>query len=354
MGNRARTMQALRFGVPFVFLASAPLGFLLGDGWSWLTPALTPAVLTGFGWALGVEDGDESEAGLLRYRALPWLYIVAQIGVIIWAALAVSSRSVGPLAAVGLTVSVGVTAGIFGIVAAHEMVHSPARAERALGLGLFACVGYMHFRIAHIHGHHVRGATFEDPASARYGESVYRFLPRSIAGQVREAWAFEAKRLRRRRRPVFGLRNRMLLYGVVELVILAGVTLLGPRAVGFWIGQAIVAIVLLEVFNYIAHYGLARRRDARGVYERMDARHSWNSARRMNNWALFNMGRHSDHHRRPSHAYQRLSALPEAPQLPAGYAEAILLSLAPPLWRRVMHPRVERWLREPAPVRKGA
>jgi alkane 1-monooxygenase len=66
------------------------------------------------------------------------------------------------------------------------------------------------------------------------------------------------------------------------------------------------------------------------------------------NWALFNMGRHSDHHRRPSQAYQRLSALPDTPQLPAGYAEAILLSLAPPLWRRVMDPRVERWMGEHA------
>ena len=140
---------------------------------------------------------------------------------------------------------------------------------------------------------------------------------------------------------MFGPGNRLLLYLVVELAILAGVALLGWRALTFWIGEAVVAILLLELFNYIAHYGLTRRRDARGVYERMDARHSWNSARRMNNWALFNMGRHSDHHRRPSQAYQRLRALPDAPQLPAGYAEAILLSLVPPLWRRVMDPRVD-------------
>ena len=341
-------MQVFRFGVPFLFLASAPLGFLLGGGWAWLTPVMTPVVLTGFGWALGLEAGEASEAGWLRYRALPWLYIAAQIGVIFWAALVISSPGVSPLAAVGLTVSVGTTAGIFGIVAAHEMVHSPIRGERGLGMMLFACLGYMHFRIAHIHGHHVRGATLEDPASARRGESVYRFVLRSVDGQVREAWAFEAKRLSRRGRPVLGPGNRLLLYLVVELAILAGVALLGWRALAFWIGEAVVAILLLELFNYIAHYGLTRRRDARGVYERMDARHSWNSARRMNNWALFNMGRHSDHHRRPSQAYQRLRAQPDAPQLPAGYAEAILLSLVPPLWRRVMDPRLEGWTGEPA------
>ncbi|HXQ09687.1 MAG TPA: hypothetical protein VN805_01685 [Caulobacteraceae bacterium] len=161
-------MQALRFGVPFLFLASAPLGFLLGGAWAWLTPALTPLVLTSFGWALGEELDESSEGRGLRYRALPWLYITAQIGVIAWAVSAISGRGVGLLAAVGLTVSVGMTAGIFGIVAAHEMVHSRSSAERGLGLSLFACLGYMHFRIAHLHGHHVRGATFEDARVERW------------------------------------------------------------------------------------------------------------------------------------------------------------------------------------------
>jgi len=336
-------MEALRIAVPFVFLASAPVGFALGGGWVWLTPALTPLALAGFGWALGGESGEASEAGWLRYRALPWLYIAAQIGVIAWGAFAIGNPRVDLLAAVGLTVSVGMAAGIFGIVAAHEMVHSPLKAERGLALSLFACLGNMHFRIAHLHGHHVRGATFEDPASARLGESVYHFLVRSIAGQVGEAWAFEAKRLRRRGRSLLWLGNRLIAYLMIELALLAGVSLLGWRALAFWIGEAAVAILLLELFNYIAHYGLQRGRDARGNYDRMDARHSWNSSRRMNNWALFNMGRHSDHHRRPSQAYQRLVALPGAPQLPGGYAEAILLSLIPPLWRRVMDPRVARW-----------
>jgi alkane 1-monooxygenase len=349
-------MLALRFAVPFLFLASAPVGFALGGAWAWLTPTLTPLALAGFGWALGVESGEASRGGWLCHRALLWLYIVAQIGVIVWAAAAIGSPRADLLAVVGLTVSVGTTAGIFGIVAAHEMVHSPRKAERGLALGLFACLGYMHFRIAHLHGHHVRGATFEDPASARFGESVYHFLVRSIVGQVGEAWTFEAKRLRRRGRPVLGLGNRLIVYLLIELLILAGVALLGWRALGFWIGEAAVAILLLELFNYIAHYGLQRRRDARGIYERMSAQHSWNSRCRMNNWSLFNMGRHSDHHRRPSQAYQRLVALPRAPQLPGGYAEAILLSLVPPLWRRVMDPRVEHWMDagESARVREAA
>jgi alkane 1-monooxygenase len=41
---------------------------------------------------------------------------------------------------------------------------------------------YGHFTIEHNRGHHVRVATPEDPASARYGESFWRFLPRTIVG----------------------------------------------------------------------------------------------------------------------------------------------------------------------------
>jgi alkane 1-monooxygenase len=266
-----------------------------------------------------------------------------------WAAFLIARPGVNLVEAIGLTVSVGVTAGIFGILAAHEMVHSPVAAERALGLVLLASVGYMHFRIAHIHGHHVHAATFKDPATARRGEGAYRFIVRSVSGQVREAWAFETARLRRGGRRVFGPGNRVLLYFAIEALLGAGVAFLGPRSLAFFVGQAVLAVALLEMFNYIAHYGLARRPLGGGL-ERLGPRHSWNSSRRMNNWSLFNMGRHSDHHRRPTQAYQRLEIEPDAPELPTGYAGAILLALTPPLWRKVMDPRVDVWMGAPAPL----
>jgi len=340
-------MRTLRFSIPIVFLASAPLGFLLGGAWAWLTVALAPVALCTFDLALGFEAEPGTPPGALRYRALPYLYIALQVAVTAWAAFAVARPGVGLLEVARLTISVGVTAGIFGICAAHEMVHSPVPAERALGLVLLASVGYMHFRIAHIHGHHVHAATPEDPASARRGEGVYRFILRSVTGQVREAWAFETARLRRGGRRVFGPSNRMLLYFVIEALIGAGVACLGLRSLAFFIGQAVLAIALLEMFNYIAHYGLARRPQGGGL-ERLGPRHSWNSSRRMNNWSLFNMGRHSDHHRRPTEAYQRLEIEPDAPELPTGYAGAILLALTPPLWRKVMDPRVDVWMGAPA------
>ncbi len=334
-------MRALKYSIPFVFLGTAPLGFLLGGAWSFITVAVLPVMMCLFDQALGQERELTTDASGLAYRVLPWVYIGLQIAVIIWAAVAVSSAKAPFVDAVGLTVSVGVTAGIFGILAAHEMVHSQLRWERGLGLALLASVGYMHFRIAHIHGHHVRGATFDDPATARRGENAYAFIVRSVIGQAREAWEFEAARLRRRGQAVFGPSNRMLLYLTVESAIVVGLSLLSLRSLAFWLAQAMLAIILLELFNYIAHYGLERRRRPAGGFERIAPRHSWNSLRRMNNWSLFNMGRHSDHHRRPTCEYQRLTAEPDAPQLPFGYAGAILCALIPPLWRDVMDPRVD-------------
>jgi alkane 1-monooxygenase len=199
----------------------------------------------------------------------------------------------------------------------------------------------MHFRIAHVYGHHRRAATFEDPATARLGEGLYSFLGRSIAGQFREAWMFEKKRQQSAGHAIIAPRNRMVAYVAIETGLLLAVASVSVRAALFLLGTALVAVTLLECFNYVAHYGLRRdlRRDGRP--ERLAPEHSWNSARRMNNAALFNMGRHSDHHRRTTRPYEQLQPLPGAAQLPSGYAAALLTALLPPLWRRTMDPRVK-------------
>jgi alkane 1-monooxygenase len=59
----------------------------------------------------------------------------------------------------------------------------------------------------------------------------------------------------------------------------------------------------------------------------------------MNNASLFNMGRHSDHHRIMTRSYERLETLDEAAELPWGYAGALLTATVPPLWRQIMDPR---------------
>jgi alkane 1-monooxygenase len=340
------SMRMIRFCIPFLFLATVPVGILLGGAAAFWTVVAVPVVLCGFDWALGYGHDAHATPEGICYRMLPWLYVLGQIAVTAWTATVIANPKTTLLEAVGATVSVGVSAGVFGMLAAHELVHRRVRGERALGLAMLATVGYMHFRIAHIHGHHVRAATFEDPTTARRGENVYHFVVRAVIGQIREAWGFEATRLRRRGEPLFGPSNRMLQYAGIEVLLAVGFWTLNARAFGFWLAQATLAIVMLELFNYIAHYGLVRRQAPGQAPERISARHSWNSSRRMNNWSLFNMGRHSDHHRRPSRAYQGLEAMGETPELPTGYAGAILLALLPPLWRKIMDPQVDFWAGE--------
>ncbi|HEY1415883.1 MAG TPA: alkane 1-monooxygenase [Caulobacteraceae bacterium] len=316
---------------------------MLGGIWAWLTVVILPTCLPLLDWILGGDDSVHPDRDVVGYRFLPWLYIGLQVATTIWAGIVISKPGVTLAEAAGLTASVGLTAGVFGFLSAHEMVHSDRRSERGVGLMLLASVLYMHFRIAHIQGHHRRAATAADPATARLGESAYRFLARSVAGQVCEAWSFEATRLTSKGLKVFGPANRTLQYFTIEASILVCVALLSGRTFAFFLAQAVLAVILLELFNYVAHYGLARRRLPGGRYERLDARHSWNSTRRMNNWTLFNMGRHSDHHRFTTRHYQCLEPLPHSPELPSGYASAILMALVPPLWKRVMDPRVRIW-----------
>jgi alkane 1-monooxygenase len=204
----------------------------------------------------------------------------------------------------------------------------------------------MHFRIAHVFGHHRRAATPEDPASARMGEGLYAFLARSITGQFREAWTYEARRRKRAGRGSVGPGNRMFGYVAIEVSLLFAVGLASGRALTFLLATALVAVSLLESFNYVAHYGLSRCTSTEGHPERLGPEHSWNSARLMNNAALFNMGRHSDHHRRTTRPYAQLEKIPGAAELPSGYAAAMLTALIPPLWRSVMDPRAKAVMAE--------
>lgn len=331
--------MALRYLTPFAFLALLPLGGWLGGAWTFLAAAATPLCLASLDVVLGEAEASAWPASGPAARWLPRIYIPLQFAATAWAAAWITRPGTSPVEVAGLIVSTGITSGVFGFLAAHELIHSRDPRERGIALIFLASVLYMHFRIAHIHGHHRRAATFEDPASARLGEGLYRFLLRSVTGQVREAWAFEAQRQRRLGRPLIGRGNRMVAYFATEAAILLAIGLANIRVLAFFVAVALIAVVLLESFNYVAHYGLSRRTGPDGRVESLGPKHSWNSGRRMNNAALFNMGRHSDHHRHTTRSYEVLEPLKGSAVLPSGYAAALLIALVPPLWRRVMDPR---------------
>ncbi|TCW86633.1 alkane 1-monooxygenase [Burkholderia sp. SRS-46] len=241
---------------------------------------------------------------------------------------------------VGFALSLGAATGI-SINTAHELGHKTSRFERWLAKITLAPVAYGHFFVEHNRGHHVRVATAEDPASARYGESFWAFLPRTVIGGIRSAWDLEATRLARLGKSPWTWRNEVLHAWAMTVVVWGvAIALFGTIAIPFLLIQAAYGASLLEVVNYVEHYGLGRAKLPSGRYERCTPQHSWNSNHVVTNLFLYQLQRHADHHANPTRSYQALRHFDHAPQLPAGYATMILLAYVPPLWYRVMNPRV--------------
>jgi len=282
------------------------------------------------------------------FRLVTWLWVPVQLALIAWLVGTVSMEQLGMLELAGATLSVGATTGAIGMTFAHELIHRRHGYERLFGNILLASVTYPHFAIEHVKGHHRHVGTPRDPATARLGESVYRFVPRSVVGGLISAWQIERLKLWERGKSTWSINNLMLRYAAVELAIYASIGIgLGPVALALFMGQSLVAIAVLEAINYVEHYGLLRKKSPSYEYERIKPEHSWDSPNRISNWLLINLPRHSDHHMSAAKRYQSLELLPHAPRLPGGYGAMFLLALVPPLWFRVMNPRV-------AAVRAGA
>jgi alkane 1-monooxygenase len=331
-------MAALRYSGPFLFLASIPLL----HAWAGAAPIATVGLIL-FALVL-TERLSQTQAGAPQAQTghlLPILYIPAQLTVILWAAHRAASADATAWEIAALAISVGATTGIFGVLAAHEMVHNPSSAKRRLGRIMLSAMTYRHFAIAHVYGHHRWAGTERDPSTARRGENLYAFFLRTLIRQVAMAFAFEEKRVARKRFAL--LRNRVLHDAAIMAAIYAALYVLwGPLAVVFLALESLVGIFVLEVFNYVAHYGLMRRRLPGGALEPMAARHAWNSSAAAANLLIFNMGRHSDHHARASAVYETLEPMDGAPELPGSYAGSIVMALIPPLWRHVMDGELER------------
>jgi len=274
------------------------------------------------------------------YRVLTYLYLPLQYAGFFWGAWMVTNADLSTFSKLGLTFTVGAVGGI-GIANAHELGHKKPKLERWLAKVVLAQTGYGHFEIEHNRGHHARVATPEDPASARFGETFWAFLPRSVLGAATSGWDLEKRRLARVGKGPWQLDNDVLNAWAMS-VVLFGVTIavFGVQIIPFLLVQAVFGFSLLEVVNYLEHYGLLRQKDENGRYERTQPRHSWNSDHIATNVVLYGLERHSDHHANPTRRYQTLRTFDDAPQLPSGYGTMIGLAYLPPLWRKVMDPRV--------------
>lgn len=351
------TEEIRRFqnALPFWLSLLMPPIALLGAGVGGWTVLLLPIYSWGMFSVLDVLTGrDEDNADLSTGQEdLFWYRLIT----IVWAPIqaitlfgliwyVTRATHLGTAEKIGLFFGMGVISGTIGINYSHELMHQKNRLERWLADVLLAMVLYSHFRSEHLRVHHLWVGTPRDPVTARYNESFHRFLPRVLVQCVRSAWKAEAAMLARRDLPVTHRSNPFWLYAALQtLCLLLAFGLGGVEGLLLFLFQAAVAVWQLELVNYIEHYGLTRRYLGNGKYEHVLPRHSWNASQRASNWLLINLQRHSDHHYKPDRRFPLLQtyAEDEAPQLPYGYPAMTTMALIPPLWKRVMNPRVKAW-----------
>jgi alkane 1-monooxygenase len=274
------------------------------------------------------------------YRWCTYVFIPIQYAGLIFACWLWADGGLSTVDSIGLALTMGMVSGI-AINTAHELGHKRADLEKWLSKVALAQSGYGHFFIEHNRGHHVRVATPEDPASAQLGESFWAFLPRTVSGSLSSAWGIERARLDRLGHSVWSIHNDILqAWGMTVGLFALLAIVFGPVVLPYLLIQAVLGFSLLEVVNYLEHYGLMRQKKDDGRYERCRAEHSWNSNNVASNVLLYHLQRHSDHHANPTRRYQALRHVEEAPQLPTGYAGMIVLAWFPPIWRRVMDRRL--------------
>jgi alkane 1-monooxygenase len=329
--------------------AVMPSQLVLHTGWTifwWLGPVVVFGIIPVIDAIAGNDGSNPPDEDYERlsadrfYRWCTYLFLPVQLLGLILAGYLWAYGTLSVVDKIGLAMTVGLIGGV-GINAAHELGHRFESNERWLAKIALAQTCYGHFYVEHNRGHHVNVATPADPASARFGENLWMFLPRSVTGGVRSAWKLETARLRRKGQRVISLRNNIIQAWLMSAVLFGSMLVaFGWGIAPYLVLQAAFGFLLLEAVNYVEHYGLLRATMANGRYERCLPRHSWNSDRLVTNVFLFHLQRHSDHHANPGRRYQTLRTFEEAPQLPAGYSTMVILAAIPPLWRMIMDPKV--------------
>ncbi len=351
----ARLQRALPFWVSLLLVPVAVASALIG-GWTViLLPVVTWYLFSILDALLGLNtenaDPETPEDHLTWYRAITLIWVPLQFGLLYWMIWYVTGPGDAHLSALQTIVlffGMGAITGTIGINYSHELMHQRNRTERFMGDVLLAMVLYSHFRSEHLQVHHRHVGTPRDAVTARYNEGFHRFFPRVLRQSLVSAFHAEKAMLARKGRPWHDLGNPFFRYWALQAVMLGLAAAIGGWAgLGLFVWQALVAIWQLELVNYIEHYGLTRQHLGGGKYEHVRPCHSWNAPHKASNWLLINLQRHSDHHYKPDRRFPLLQTYSEdeAPQLPFGYPLMTMAAMVPPLWRRVMNPRVRAWRR---------
>lgn len=329
-------MTGLRYLLALLLPASIYVGLLADGFWSFTALGFAFGLVPVLEAVLPTFAANLSEAQRAERLGQPWydVLVLAQIplhlgAIALFVMVVPEDRAAGDLTSlVGHITAMGVSCGTLAINVAHELGHRPNATYQRLAQGLLVTTLYGQFFIDHNLGHHKNVATPEDASTARYGEVLYAFWMRSIVGVWRTAWHLK---------PLL-----MAVLFTAEVLMLFGFWLLAPEALIPFLAAAVMGVLLLETVNYIEHYGLLRQKVSAHRYENAQPVHSWNSNHPLGRFMLFELTRHSDHHAHPHKPYPVLDHFDEAPQMPAGYPAMMVLAALPPIWFRVMNPRLKQ------------
>ncbi|GBO83595.1 alkane 1-monooxygenase [Marinobacter salsuginis] len=350
------TLKKYSYLIAMVPLVLPPLLLAAGHAtdlvnlFSWGVPVVVFGIIPVLDMLLGKDSLNPDEetdvprmVGERFYKAITLGWVAGFAALLVWSMLELASGTFSLIGSIGWIVSIGIVGGL-GINVAHELIHKDEKLETRSGGFLLSLVCYAGFKVEHLRGHHVHVSTPEDASSSRYNQSLYNFLPQAYVRNFINAWKLEAERLQRKGHKTVSWHNELIWWYSLSALVLAAFTIaFGWLGAVFFLGQSFIAFTLLEIVNYLEHYGLHRRKLENGRYERTGPEHSWNSNYFLTNVFLFHLQRHSDHHAWAKRRYQILRHHDVAPQLPAGYSAMIVLAMFPPLWRRVMNPRVEAY-----------
>lgn len=234
----------------------------------------------------------------------------------------------------------GLMIGLVGTIPAHELTHRTwDPISMALGRWMLAFSFDTIFSIEHVYGHHRYVSTTHDPATAPRGRNVYAHVVISTVKGNISAWEIECERLKNKRLPIWSWHNAVIRGHLMSvLLVVAAGFVGGPLGAAYFTLCALWGKALLEIVNYMEHYGMVRDPETP-----VQPHHSWNTNRRLSSWTTFNLTRHSHHHAQGEVPYQDLRPYPDAPMMIGGYLTTIIVALIPPLWHHLMTPKILDW-----------
>jgi len=340
-------IKDLKYLMSYSIAVTAFIGILVGGPYVYLTVVYTfifiPILESNTKEYINEYSDDEKKSrnldpffDFLLYLNIPIVYGIFYVSL----NTLVYTNSISEI--IGIILSASIVMATNGINVGHELGHRKSLFSRTCSKLLYLPCQYMHFFIEHNYGHHINVATPNDPATAKYKQNLYSFWISSVTKTYISAWRIQLKLLRVSKLSFISLKNDMIFYTLFQISFLIFIYLnYGLIITIYSVFMSVVSFLFLETINYVEHYGLLRKINSNGRYERVKPHHSWNSNHTIGRITLYELTRHSDHHFKSSKKYQVLESIEDSPQLPYGYPTSILISFFPPLWFKIMNPLVE-------------